>query len=199
MVAHLFRAALRWLERGLFMTGVLCVVFVFMTWKHAAFFQVHARSELAAMAAERSTGIEARSGDRSVNVDDASLIGLLEIPRLDVSVAVIQGDDDAALRVGVGHLRETPMPWEDGNSALAGHRDTFFRPLRDARVGDEISLVTRHGDFGYVVRSVSLVGPDAVWVLGRSDAVSLTLITCYPFDYVGPAPLRWVVQAERVR
>jgi len=77
------------LERGLFITGVLCVVFVFMTWTHAAFFQVHARSELAAMAAEGSTGIEARSENRSVNADDASLIGLLEIPRLDVSVVVM--------------------------------------------------------------------------------------------------------------
>ena len=199
MVARVFRATLRWLERGLFMTGVLCVVFVFMTWKHAAFFQVQARGDLAAMAAGESVGITAPVGERSVNVGAASLIGVLEIPRLDVSVAVIQGDDDAALRVAVGHLRDTPLPWEDGNSALAGHRDTFFRPLRDARVGDEIRLATRHGDFGYVVRRVSLVGPDAVWVLRRSEAVSLTLITCYPFDYVGPAPLRWVVQAERVR
>jgi sortase A len=126
------------------------------------------------------------------------MIGLLEIPRLGVSAAVLEGDDGRTLSVAVGHLPDTALPWEEGNTALAGHRDTFFRPIEQIRVDDEIRLATRHGEFEYRVRRLAVVDPENVWVLDPSEHVGLTLITCYPFRYVGPAPKRYVVQAERL-
>jgi sortase A len=81
---------------------------------------------------------------------------------------------------------------------LAGHRDTFFRPLRRIRTGDQIDLATRYGTFRYRVTRLTVVNPDEVWVLEPSAAAALTLITCYPFDFIGPAPRRFVVHAERI-
>jgi sortase A len=148
--------------------------------------EADAPPELARPAVE-DTG---RDGDR--------LLGQLDVPRLGLSVAVLEGDDERTLRLGAGHLPDTPPPWRDGNTALAGHRDTFFRPLQHLRIGDGIDMVTRHGSFHYRVRSLTVVDPDAVWVLAPSARVQLTLITCYPFRYLGSAPQRFVVQAERV-
>jgi sortase A len=102
------------------------------------------------------------------------------------------------LKVAVGHLPDTPLPWQDGNTALAGHRDTFFRPLRHIQRGDEIHLATRHGTFRYRVTRHTVVDPDELWVLDASPAAALTLITCYPFDFTGSAPRRFVVHAARI-
>jgi sortase A len=99
--------------------------------------------------------------------------------------------------MAIGHLSDTPLPWHDGNSALAGHRNTFFRPLQHIRVGDELRVSTVRGDFRYQVRETMVVGPDEVWVLDPTDRPMLTLITCYPFNYVGKAPRRFIVRAER--
>jgi sortase A len=127
-----------------------------------------------------------------------SLIGVLTIPSVDMSVAIVEGDDDEALRIAAGHLPDTPLPWEKGNSAFAGHRDSFFAPLARVRGGDEISLTTRRGVLHYRVAFMTIVGPDDLSVLGTSNDADLTLITCYPFGYLGPAPQRFVVQAERI-
>jgi sortase A len=116
---------------------------------------------------------------------------------LRLSVAVVQGDDGAALRRGAGHLPDTPMPWEQGNSAFAGHRDTVFRGLKDAKIGDAISLVTHRGTFAYRVRRITIVEPDNLSVLSDREGADLTLITCYPFTYLGSAPRRFVIHAER--
>lgn len=126
------------------------------------------------------------------------LVGRIEIPRLGVSALVITGDDARTLRRAVGHLPDTPLPWQSGNSALAGHRDTFFRPLQRVRPGDEVRLTTPHGTLQYRVQRRLVVEPDALWVLDRAPETDLTLITCYPFDAVGPAPRRFIVQASRV-
>ena len=124
-------------------------------------------------------------------------IGVLEIPRLGLSSVVIEGDDVAALLFGVGHLADTPLPWQDGNSALAAHRDTFFRPLAGIRRDDVIRFSTADAEFEYVVKEMMIVEPTAVAVLDPTTTATLTLITCYPFDYVGPAPNRFIVRAER--
>jgi sortase A len=110
---------------------------------------------------------------------------------------IAEGDDDATLKVAIGHLPDTPLPWHEGNSALAGHRDTFFRPLQHIRVGDELRVSTVRGDFRYQVRETKVVGPNDLWVLDPTDRPTLTLITCYPFSYVGKAPRRFIVRAER--
>jgi sortase A len=124
-------------------------------------------------------------------------IGMLEIPRLGLSSIVLEGDHMAALLLGVGHLSDTPLPWHDGNSVLAAHRDTFFRPLARIRRDDVIRFSTADAEFEYVVTETMIVGPTDLAVLDPTPSAMLTLITCYPFDYVGPAPDRFIVRAER--
>jgi len=125
-------------------------------------------------------------------------IGTLEVARLGLSGVVVEGDDDSVLDRAIGHLPDTPLPWQAGNSALAAHRDTLFRPLREIRVGDALRLETPHGVFDYVVRDTMIVKPDALWVLDPTPGPTLTLISCYPFNYFGSAPERFIVRAERV-
>lgn len=129
-------------------------------------------------------------------VDTRGLIGRIDIPRLGVSAIVRKGVDDRTLRRAVGHLPETALPGDAGNVALAAHRDTFFGPLQWAREGDRIRLRTPDGDFNYVVRETSIVEPTDLSVLAPTSGATLTLITCYPFNYVGPAPQRFIVRAE---
>jgi sortase A len=127
------------------------------------------------------------------------VVGQIEIPSLALRAVILHGDSPELLRRGVGHLPETPMPGEWGNVALAGHRDTFFRPLRHIRAGDVITLRTfSGGTFQYQVESTSVVSPSDMEVLRPSNRRELTLVTCFPFDYVGPAPNRFVVRAFEV-
>ena len=125
------------------------------------------------------------------------LVGMLDVPRLRLTTPVVEGDDDRTLNRAVGHLPDTPLPWEKGNSALAGHRDGLFRPLKDVKVGDEIRFRTTREQLRYRVTKTSIVKPDDVSVLQPGSTETLTLITCYPFNYVGSAPKRFVVHAER--
>jgi sortase A len=127
-----------------------------------------------------------------------SLVGMLDVPRLRMSLPVIEGDDDRTLKASVGHLPDTPMPWQRGNSAMAGHRDGLFRPLKGVAVGDEITFRTTSETIQYRVTATTIVKPDDVSVLAPRPRDALTLITCYPFSYVGPAPQRFIVHAERV-
>jgi LPXTG-site transpeptidase (sortase) family protein len=199
MAGRLVRGALLWMSRVLLVLGVACVAGVYLTWRHAAFVQLQAKAEMAKLAAAgRLPGDSGwrRAADAAERED--SLIGVLDIPRLNVSVAVLEGDDDGTLAVAAGHLSDTPLPWDDGNAALAGHRDTFFRPLQDVRVGDQMHLATRYGELAYRVNRIIIVGANDVWVLDPAEDADLTLITCYPFDYFGLAPKRFVVQAERI-
>jgi sortase A len=129
-------------------------------------------------------------------VADGDSIGVIEIPRIRVAVVMVQGDSPDILKRAVGHIADTALPGDAGNVVLAGHRDTFFRSLRDLRVGDAIALKTRQGDFDYVVESTFVVAPTDVWVLDARGGHTLTLITCYPFSYIGPAPDRFIVRAR---
>ena len=128
----------------------------------------------------------------------AKVVGLLEIPRLNLATPVLEGDDADTLRGAAGHLPDTPPPWEDGNSAIAAHRDGIFRPLRHIRIGDELLVRTSEGDLRYRVSDTHIVEPTDVSVLEAKSAQMLTLITCYPFNFVGSAPQRFIVHAERV-
>jgi sortase A len=131
-----------------------------------------------------------------VRIRAGGLIGMLDVPRLKLSTPVVEGDDDSTLKRAVGHLPDTPLPWEDGNSAVAGHRDGLFRPLKDIRVGDEIRFRTSRADVSYRVTETAIVDPDDVSVLRSRAKNALTLITCYPFYFVGNAPRRFIVHAE---
>lgn len=129
---------------------------------------------------------------------EGSMIGRLQIPRIGLQVMVVQGDSPRILRRAVGHLPESTLPGEDGNVAIAGHRDTYFRPLRRIRPGDVISFQTPSNAFQYQVEWTRVVAPTATEVLRSSDARELTLITCFPFDFVGPAPNRFIVRAREI-
>lgn len=131
-------------------------------------------------------------------IGDDGLIGELEIPRLAMKVAIVEGDSEKILRRAVGHLPSSAMPGDMGNVALAGHRDTFFRPLRKIGPGDAITLKTYDGDFEYRVESVEVVSPSNIEVLKPTGSRTLTLITCFPFSYVGSAPNRFVVRATQL-
>lgn len=126
-------------------------------------------------------------------------VGEIEIPRLGLKAIILQGDSSQVLRRGVGHLPGTPMPGEWGNVGLAGHRDSFFRPLRQVRPGDIINLRTLGDQFQYRVESTRVISPADVEVLApTTDERELTLITCFPFNYVGAAPDRFIVRAVQV-
>jgi sortase A len=138
------------------------------------------------------------TGSTSTPEPDSGFIGRLDIPRLNLSAAVQTGEDTDVLSGAVGYLPDTPLPWEHGNTTFAAHRDRIFRPLADIRIGDEIQLSTRHGNFSYLVSRTFVVNPTDLWVLGDADGVDLTLITCYPFVYVGRAPQRFIVRARKL-
>jgi sortase A len=123
------------------------------------------------------------------------LIGSLDIPRLGLSAIVIEGTSATSLRRAVGHITGTALPGQPGNVGISGHRDTFFRPLRNIRRNDIITLTTLFGEYRYRVVSTSIVRPDSVAELDPTRGEILTLVTCYPFYYVGPAPNRFIVRA----
>jgi sortase A len=189
----------RWIECGLAAIGIVCLIWAATVSMSAVVYQNRQRALL-----ERSVPslgkLEAERLPDSV-VRPAELgrsIGRLEIPRIGLSAVVAEGDDENTLKVAVGHLPDTPPPWQEGNAALAGHRDTFFRPLGHIRAGDDIRLVTPRGDFRYRVVRHTVVDPEDISVLDASSGAALTLITCYPFDFVGPAPRRFIVHATRI-
>jgi LPXTG-site transpeptidase (sortase) family protein len=124
-----------------------------------------------------------------------STVGRIEIPRLGVSTVIRAGSDARTLRLAVGYIPGTALPGDLGNFGLAGHRDTFFRKLRDISPDDEIRIVTKDGVFNYYVQRTSIVMPQDVWVLNPTSYPALTLVTCYPFNYIGSAPKRFIVRA----
>jgi sortase A len=129
---------------------------------------------------------------------EGDVIGEIQVPRLGLNAMVVQGDSAATLRRAVGHLAKSALPGEWGNVALAGHRDTFFRPLRDIRLGDEIRFTTQERSFEYRVESIEVVAPTDMRALESSTGHDLTLLTCFPIYYVGPAPKRLVVRAREM-
>ena len=187
--------SLAWTEQAFLVAGLACLTYAGAVWTNAS---VQQRSAMRELAETTAPGRWTSAMVAPEVVPTNAVIGALDIPRIGLSVAARQGDQGQALETAVGHLPDTPLPWETGNAAFAGHRDTFFRPLENLRFEDEIELRTAHGTFEYRVRHITIVDPDAVWILDAPRDVSLTLITCYPFKYIGPAPRRFVVQAERV-
>ena len=123
-------------------------------------------------------------------------IGRMEIPRLHLSVAILEGTSQKTLRVAAGHINGTALPGTAGNICIAAHRDTLFRPLREVQPQDAINITTTYGTFRYIVDRVEIVSPSDVRVLRPTTDQELTLLTCYPFTYVGPAPKRFAVHAR---
>jgi sortase A len=126
---------------------------------------------------------------------DAAPLGVLRVPRLAIEAPVLEGTDDWALNRGIGHIADTAPPGARGNSGLAGHRDGFFRALKDVAAGDRIELETLDGVLTYLVERTWIVSPEDVSVLNPVDTRAITLVTCYPFYFVGSAPQRFIVRA----
>lgn len=126
----------------------------------------------------------------------APAIGILRIPKIHVEVPVLEGTDDLSLNRGVGHVAGTPHPGESGNVAIAGHRDGFFRGLKDVSLGDRIEIVSPQRTETFIIDRITIVERTDVSVLQPRERSSLTLITCYPFYFIGSAPRRYIVQAS---
>lgn len=127
---------------------------------------------------------------------DPLLIGELDVPRVGLSVMVREGMDATTLRRAVGHVPSTALPGQVGNFVVIAHRDTFFRRLRELEKGDTVRIVTTRGRFIYTVESLEVVEPEGISLIAPPSEAIATLITCFPFNYVGPAPRRFVARAR---
>jgi sortase A len=135
----------------------------------------------------------------SLSLLNGDPMAVLAIERLHVHAPVFPGTDELVLNRGLGWIAGTAKPGESGNSGIAGHRDGFFRSLKDVAVGDSMELKTTNARFLYRVDEIEIVSPKDVGVLRPRGAASLTLVTCFPFYHVGDAPKRFIVHAELVQ
>ena len=188
-----------WLYRGLIAFGLACLISYGLFMLRTAQYQREAKADLEEMlTADRPPETINKLPDLKP-LETGELIGRVDIPRLKLSAAVAEGDDNKTLGKAVGHLPDTPLPWERrGNVGLAAHRDGLFRRLEKIRLEDDVRVVTRRGEYHYRVKKTHIVDPDDVWVLAPTATPTVTLITCYPFSFVGNAPQRFIVQAELV-
>jgi sortase A len=132
----------------------------------------------------------------AMDLQEGDVVGKLEVPRLGISVIVLHGMEESTLRLGVGHVPGTPLPGAEGNVVLAAHRDTFFRKLEGVVPGDSIQFVGVRQSFNYVVVSTEVVDPEDTRPMESRDRRELTLITCFPFYFVGAAPKRFIVHTR---
>lgn len=193
--ADVARRVLLWLARGLTLVGLATLALV------ATSVAIGWRTQQLAYEAFAATPrgpVWSPLPSSRAALHRGDTVGALSIPRVDLEAMVLHGSDARTLRRGPGHLEQTALPGPSGNVAIAGHRDSFFRPLRHIRVGDDVYLETGEGRYHYRVSSTAIVRPTDVSVLAPTEQATLTLITCYPFTVVGPAPDRFVVRAELV-
>jgi sortase A len=197
--------AIRWIEVVLVVVGVVCIGYVASAVVETRWYQARENRLLDATitAAAAQKAVQGRttlpSTDAARKAPAAGeAIGRIDIPRLGISAVVRHGEDDKTLKVAVGHLPGTPRPGKPGNSVLAAHRDTFFRPLENVRQGDQIVMTVPQGKYFFSVTKTHVVDPKDVWVMNPTEASVLTLVTCYPFSYVGNAPRRFIVHAAKV-
>ena len=225
------RPSLRWIERALIAIGLVCVGIWAWSWIDAKIYQYRENRllEEAENARAASSGESTASESDSLGAfqeasapapeeekepaepgPEGSLVGRIEIPRLDDSAIVLEGVDKKTLRRGVGRIPGTALPdareyrgqdgrrRQGGNVGLAAHRDSFFRGLKDIRKNDIVTLKTLDDTYYYRVEWTEIVLPKDTHVLEDSGVPELTLVTCYPFYYVGSAPKRFIVRAQRV-
>lgn len=195
----------RWIERLLFGIGIVCLgiwVYAFvdarLTQRREEQRLEEALRQRPAAATDALSSFQSEAFVSAEDLEEGALIGRIEIPRVGVSAIVLHGIGYKTLRRGVGHIPGTPLPEHGGNFGLAGHRDSFFRALKDIRQDDTIELTTLNGTFEYKVEWTKIVAPKDTYVLADEGTSSLTLVTCYPFYYVGSAPKRFIVRARRL-
>jgi sortase A len=215
------RTTLRWIERALLLIGILCLGTYAYALLESRVYEYWENRKLEDLAAQQSAGQpvvpvqetralaqfhqedgEAGGAGRprlDIPAPEAGeLIGRIEIPNVGVSAIVQEGVASRTLRRGAGRIPGTSLPWEPGNIGIAAHRDRFFRGLKDIQKDDLITLTTVHGTYRYKVESTEVVTPRDTHVLQDTGDDVLTLVTCYPFYYVGSAPKRFIVRAHRI-
>jgi sortase A len=192
------RRSARWGEYALWSAGAILLGYCAWAYGSAQIFQRQAERQLELQIAGARRTAAAGIKAAAIRPAPGSPIGRLEIPAVHLSAIIVEGDGHRELRLGVGHVPGTPLPGEAGNAGLAGHRDTFFRPLAGISQGDEIIVTEPGGSYRYAVESTKIVKPDAAWELAPSRSPRLTLVTCYPFHYIGAAPYRFIVRARKI-
>ena len=199
-LARRSRVLLRWMQALLFIVGTLAIGYVAAVLLDAKLFQQAANSALnKQMAADEKSDVEQQQASPiRAPAKEGDVLGRIEIPRLGVMVAILEGTTSRTLRLGVGHIGGTALPGDAGNIGVAGHRDTYFRSLKDIHASDEILVQTATGLSHYQVDWVRIVAPEDTGVLAPSNDSALTLVTCYPFYYIGSAPKRVIVHARKV-
>ena len=204
----------RWLQRLLLFSGIFLVSIYLANLTYSTVYSHACVQSFWVSQASAQTAVEVNShpqsdlpdlrlwSEKRIKAYQASLLvnvapplGVLDIPSLRLQVPVLEGTDDLTLDRAVGHITGTAPLGETGNIGIAGHRDGFFRGLKDIRIGDRIDLQWQRGGSHYIVDEIQIVSPDDISVLEPRAKPSLTLVTCYPFYFVGSAPLRYIVHA----
>jgi len=191
---------LRWLRNAFFAAGILALGYSGFVLLDTNLYQASQARRFQQQLENRTPANANAGGIGSLPVAPVrgGVLGRIEIARIGVAAMVLEGTDERTLRHAVGHFPGTPLPGQSGNVAIAGHRDTFFRALRNVRHDDEIALTTLSGSYRYLVDSAQVVAPEDTQVLDDSGDKILTLVTCYPFYFVGPAPKRFIVHSHRI-
>jgi sortase A len=211
-IGELGRTVLQGSERALIAAGLICVLVYVCTRIYAAamyqagmwsFSQLKSGSAIAkheergrAIDFSQWAGKRVAAYKQALATHMGAPLAVLSIPRLRLDVPVFEGTDDLTLNRGAGRIVGTARPGESGNIGIAAHRDGFFRGLKDIRPGDRIELAQLHRRFVYTVDNIAVVDPGDVTVLQTRPQASLTLVTCYPFYFIGDAPQRYIVQAS---
>jgi sortase A len=195
----------RWLEYTLWIVGLCALAYCIFVVLDAAIIQACLARMLersrdtathSAVLSQTAAAVTTKPAKKGISLRRADLLGRLEIPRIGLSAVVLEGVGPRTMRVALGHIPGTSSPGQPGNVGIAGHRDTLFRALRLINMQDEIVLETTAKLYHYRVTSLEVVDPDYVVVLRSNNKDQLTLVTCYPFSYLGPAPKRFIVHAN---
>jgi sortase A len=190
----------RWLERALLIVGFGLAGYCGVLWAEAQYFQSLPVPVFAELPGDAGQAARRRAAAPDSAINRGSWLARLEAPSIGLSATVLEGSDDRTLSRAAGHIETTALPASPtGNVGIAGHRDTTFRPLRRVKIGDRMILKTTSGSFEYRVTDTTVVAPDAIHVLGPTPVPTLTLVTCYPFTFIGHAPKRFIVTAQRAQ
>jgi len=189
---------LRAFQQVTLMAGLCLVLWPCYVMAESRWVQYVGAMQLAAATREqRETIVPPKpSGSSSrTSLQRGRVLGQFEVPRLKLSYVLLEGTDNRTLDKSIGHVEGTGLPGESGNISIAGHRNTHFRKLEWIRRGDEIVLTSPRGQYRYRVEWLRLFRPDDIEVIDAGHGPAVTLITCFPFEYVGSAPLRYIVRA----
>jgi sortase A len=194
------RRNLRTARYGLAVIGILSLGYCLTVYLEGKLFEAREALRFSAELRQKSAEIETAARPASPGRPPAqgAVVGRLQIPRVGLSVMVVEGVEAGDLRKAAGHIPGTALPGRPGNVGIAGHRDTFFRPLRNVQPGDTMILTTLKEEHRYRVTSTAVVEPEDIQVLYPTRVDSMTLVTCFPFDYIGPAPKRFIVKSQQI-